>query len=66
LKTFAALGFLSNFVAQPDGSFDLGFEPNSKRTAWLLGLVGTCLRGGIERHREVHSRKSHAPTPAAA
>ncbi|HUG24295.1 DUF5677 domain-containing protein [Piscinibacter sp.] len=51
------------FVAQPDGSFDLGFEPSSKRTAWLLGLVATCLRGGIERHREAHSRRSDASTP---
>lgn len=51
------------FVKQPDGSFGLGFEPSSKRAAWLLGLVATCLRGGIDRHREARSRMSGTPTP---
>jgi hypothetical protein len=36
----ASLRSLDNyFDEQPDGSFNLGFEPRSERAAWLLGLV---------------------------
>jgi hypothetical protein len=52
------------FAQQPDGSFELGFEPSSKRTAWLLGLVATCLGGGIERHREARLSTVGTPSPA--
>ncbi len=51
------------FAEQPDGSFNLGFEPSSERAAWLIGLVATCLRGGIERHREARSCLQDTPMP---
>jgi hypothetical protein len=44
------------FVEQAGGSFDLTFQPDSQRTAWLLSLVSTCLLGGIDRHHEARSR----------
>ena len=40
------------FDAKPDGSFDLKFEPQFDKLEWLLGLVSTCLTGGIARHRK--------------
>lgn len=43
------------FDEQADGSFNLGFEPSSQRTEWLLGLVATCLTCGINRLRELRS-----------
>lgn len=44
---------LDDYVEQlEDGSFNLGFEPRCERTAWLLGLVVTCLSCGTARHRE--------------
>lgn len=49
------------FDEQPDGSFNLGFEPSSKRAAWLLSLVATCMRGGIDRHREARSLVAGVP-----
>lgn len=50
------------FEEQPDGSFDLGVEPSSKRTAWLLGLVATCLSCGVDRHREARLRELSDPS----
>lgn len=46
------------FVEQPDGSFDLPFQPNSQRAAWLLSLVSTCLTCGIDRHAQVRASMS--------
>lgn len=43
------------FDERADGSFTLRFEPNSSRTAWLLGLVATCLKGGVDRCRQARS-----------
>jgi hypothetical protein len=52
------------FVERPDGSFDLGFQPNSQQTAWLLSLISICLICGIGRHHEARSRMvSAAGTP---
>ena len=52
----ASLRSLDDFFNErPDGSFNLGFEPSSQRTAWLLGLVASGLTCGIERHREARS-----------
>ena len=52
----ASLRSLDDYIIpRADGSFELRLEPSSKRTAWLLGLVATCLRIGIERQRKAHS-----------
>jgi hypothetical protein len=51
------------FDEQPDGSFNLGFKPSSKRAAWLLGLVCTCLQAGIAPHREARSLMSGTVMP---
>lgn len=49
---------LDDYVEQlEDGSFSLGFEPRCDRTAWLLGLVVTCLSCGAARHREARSQE---------
>ncbi len=40
------------YVPQPDGSLTLKFEPTTNRLEWVLGLVKTCLKCGIQRHRE--------------
>lgn len=40
---------------QADGSIDLHFGPDDRHTAWLLGLVATCLTCGIQRHREIRA-----------
>ncbi len=54
---------LDDFHAvQADGSFDLHVRPTTDRTAWLLGLVTSCLKLGIGRHREAASAlKSAGP-----
>jgi hypothetical protein len=51
------------FIEQPDGSFGVGLQPDSKRTAWLLSLVSTCLSCGIDRH---HEAWSHMVSTASA
>jgi|GEM_PF-3022544 len=38
-------------TVQPDGSFDLVAEPDSERVSWILGLVDTCIRCGMQRLR---------------
>ncbi len=59
----ASLRSLDDFFNErPDGSFNLGFEPSSQRTAWLLGLVASGLTCGIERHREARSGAATART----
>lgn len=40
---------------QADGSFDLDLSPRADRLGWLLGVVATCMRCGIQRHREARS-----------
>lgn len=40
------------YIVQPDGSLALRFEPTTNRLEWVLGLVNTCLKCGIQRHRE--------------
>jgi len=53
----ASLRSLDDYIEeQTAGSFDLGFEPASERTAWLLGLVHTCLSCGTARHREARGQ----------
>lgn len=42
-------------AANPDGSFDLHFQPTADQVAWLLGLVTSCLKLGIVRQREARS-----------
>lgn len=49
---------LDDYVEQlEDGSFTLGLEPGCERTAWLLGLVVTCLSCGTGRHREARAQE---------
>lgn len=55
----------SYFVEQSDGSITLAFEPSSERAAWLLGLVVSCLKCGIDRHRQARTQVSPSPDPAA-